>query len=145
ITLSRHATPPPQSDVTGMSRTLCTTPAMSPSRKIGLASVISQASLPGCAPLPTTYCAAISPQHSVRIDMLPLSPEPMRSSTGNSIESVEQPCCQNLHYAPPIYRKRLTGVFRHISEVRAEIPRPSWRGSAFWIALDVVPCKDTAM
>jgi hypothetical protein len=24
--------------------------------------------------------------------MLPLSPEPMRSSTGNSIESVEQPC-----------------------------------------------------
>src|SRR6478736_1292425 len=53
--------------------------------------------------------------------------------------------CQNLHHAPPIYRKRLTGVFRHISEVRAEIPRPSWHGSAFWNLLDVVPCKDTAM
>ena len=24
--------------------------------------------------------------------MLPLSPEPMRSSSGNSVESVEQPC-----------------------------------------------------
>ena len=97
MTLRRHATPPPQSDVTGMSRTLCTTPATSPSRKISLASVISQASLPGCARLPTTYCAAISPQHSVRIDMPPLSPEPMRSSTGNSIESVEQPW----RYPPP--------------------------------------------
>src|ERR1700747_3194092 len=83
-----------------MSRTLCTTPATSPSRKISLASVISQASLPGCAPSPTTYCAAISPQHSVRIDMLPLSPEPMRSSTGNSVESVEQPCVAGSDAAP---------------------------------------------
>ena len=87
----RHAVPPPQSGVTGMSRTRCTTPATSPFRKITLASVTSRASLPGYAPSPTTYCVAISPQHSVRIDMLPLSPNPMRSSSGNSVESVEQP------------------------------------------------------
>ena len=35
--------------------------------------------------------------------MLPLSPEPMRSSTGNSIESVEQPWSMD-DGADPSYR-----------------------------------------
>jgi quercetin dioxygenase-like cupin family protein len=49
--------------------------------------------------------------------MLPLSPEPMRSSTGNSIESVEQPWRYPDHRHPPeeIYIAMSRGEWRQAS------------------------------
>src|SRR6476660_10230154 len=86
---------PPQSDVIGTLRTACTTHAMSPSRKISPAFVITQVSSPGCAPLPTTFSAAIRPQRSARIATPQLSPASINFSSGDSAESVEQPWCSD--------------------------------------------------
>jgi len=88
----RHAMPPPRSGATGMSRTACTTPAMSLFRRISLVSVATQASSPDCAPSPTTSCGAIRLQRSIRTAMPPLSAASTRSSSGALVESVEQPC-----------------------------------------------------
>ena len=87
----RRAMPPPQSDATGTSRTACTTPAMSRSRRISPVSVTIQASSPGYAPSPTTSCVAIRLQRSIRIATPPLSAVSTHSSSGPSVESVEQP------------------------------------------------------
>ena len=87
----RHAMPPPQSDAIGTSRTACTTPAMSRSRRISPVSVTTPASSPGCAPSPTTSCVAIRLQRSIRIAMPPLSAASTHSSSGASVKSVEQP------------------------------------------------------
>ena len=87
----RHAMPPPQSDAIGTSRTACTTPAMSRSRRISPVSVTTPASSPGCAPSPTTSCVAIRLQRSIRIATPPLSAGSTHSSSGASVKSVEQP------------------------------------------------------
>src|SRR6185295_6343563 len=92
----------------------------------------SQASLPGCAPSPTTYCAAINPQHSVRIDTPPLSPEPKRSSSGNSVESVEQP------WDAPDHASVL-----YLSSLDKRSTRSSGNSSRLMLSMMTVSVRDT--
>ena len=90
----RRVTPRLQSEAIGTLRTSCTTRATSPFRKTSHASVITPGCLPGCARLPTTFCATIRSARSVRTDMPPHSLDLTHSSSGASVESVEQPCPQ---------------------------------------------------
>jgi hypothetical protein len=87
----RRTAPQSPSAAIGTSRTSCTTHATSRSRRISPGFATSRASSRGCAPSPTTSCAAIGLQRSTRIAMLPLSPDSKHCSNGTSVESVEQP------------------------------------------------------
>ena len=63
--------------------------------------------------------------------MLPLSPEPMRSSTGNSIESVEQPwwAAEAAQHGWPLYSEAGTGASSRAGTYSASPDRKysAWR------------------
>src|SRR5271166_1913562 len=92
----RHASPPPQSDTTGTSKTPCTTRVTLPSRKINPASVTTRVSSHGSEASPIMCYAVTEPALSVRTD----TPQPSPDSTpwlgGASVESIEQPCDSGL-------------------------------------------------
>ena len=76
--------------------------------------------------------------------MLPLSPEPMRSSTGNSIESVEQPwhlsgfTCLSLSLSDP-HRSIFCCFHCPIAISKILVPRSIWKSSDIYVK-EVLSC-----